>query len=198
MQIQPDLSESSIPAVIALPLRGITLVVRLIRQLYRHVWLLPRFRRHLGSPAEGLSMADEVPWVLGHPRIRLGRQCRLGGEISIFANARQPNQPGELTLGDRVHIGHHATLAIGQRICLGDDVRIAAGSSLMGQQDDLGDILIEDGVTLGTGCTVLGGIRIGRGTLVAPNSLVADDLPAGVYAAGRPARALCSLAKPQE
>ncbi|WP_409419921.1 acyltransferase [Pseudaeromonas sp. ZJS20] len=198
MQTTPLHPESTPPVLIALPLRGISWLCRGVRQLYRRLWLLPRFQRHLDAPADALSLADEVPWVLGRPQIRLGRQCRLGAEISILANPQQPGKPGELTLGDRVHIGHHTTLAIGERICLGNDVRIAAGTSLMGQQDERGAILLEDGVTLGTGCTVLGGIRIGQGTLVAPNSLVTCDLPAGVYAAGRPARALCSLAKPQE
>lgn len=194
----PVIPEASPPAIIALPLALIRFCYRSVRRGIRRWWHLPRFERHLVAKAEGLSLANEIPRVQGNPLIQLGRQCRLGGQVQILSSNRTTTPPGLLSLGHQVHIGHHTTLVIGQRICLGNGVRIAAGSRLLGQDDDRSDILLEDGVTIGTGCTLLGSVHIGQGTLVAPGSLVTSDLPAGVYAAGRPARALCLLANPQE
>jgi acetyltransferase-like isoleucine patch superfamily enzyme len=49
-------------------------------------------------------------------------------------------------------------------------------------------VVIEDNVWLGMNVTVLKGVRIGRDTVVAAGSIVTSDLPAGVIAAGSPAR----------
>ncbi|MCD8547714.1 MAG: hypothetical protein LRY38_04585 [Aeromonadaceae bacterium] len=198
MQPVPVISDSRPPALIALALRLVRGCASGLRQGLRRWWHLPRFMRHLVAQAPDLSLAESVPQVAGSPRLRLGRQCRLGAQVQILALPRQNGLAALLVLGDRVHIGHHSTLVLGQRIWLGDDVRIAAGSQLLSTPEDTAGIRLEEGVTLGTGCTVQGQVRIGRGTLVAPGSLVNTDLPAGVYAAGRPARALCLLAHPQE
>ena len=60
-------------------------------------------------------------------------------------------------------------------------------------EDQVGDIVIENDVWLATGVTVLAGVRIGRGSIVAANSVVTRDLPPGVLAAGAPARVVRHL-----
>jgi len=47
--------------------------------------------------------------------------------------------------------------------------------------------VIEDGVMLGAGSKVLGGITVGAGASVASNSLVIDSVPAGATVIGVPA-----------
>jgi maltose O-acetyltransferase len=49
-------------------------------------------------------------------------------------------------------------------------------------------IVLEDNVWLGGGVTVLPGVTIGQDTVVGAGAVVARDLPAGVVAAGVPAR----------
>lgn len=51
-------------------------------------------------------------------------------------------------------------------------------------------ITVEDDVWIGGSVTVLPGVTIGRGTIVAAGSVVTKDLPAGVIAAGNPCRVL--------
>ncbi len=57
----------------------------------------------------------------------------------------------------------------------------------------MGDIILEDDVWLATGVSVMAGVRIGRGTIVAAGSVVTHDLPAGVLAGGIPAQVIHSL-----
>ena len=46
---------------------------------------------------------------------------------------------------------------------------------------------------LATGVSVMAGVRIGEGTIVAAGSVVTSDLPPGVIAAGMPARVIRAL-----
>jgi serine O-acetyltransferase len=50
---------------------------------------------------------------------------------------------------------------------------------------------IGDGVLLGTGCHVLGNIKIGVGAKVAAGSVVLENVPAHVTVAGVPAKPIC-------
>ncbi|GGR67705.1 acetyltransferase-like isoleucine patch superfamily enzyme [Nocardioides luteus] len=45
-------------------------------------------------------------------------------------------------------------------------------------------------VWLGTSVTVAAGVRIGADTVIGAGSVVLSDIPAGVVAAGRPARVI--------
>lgn len=51
-------------------------------------------------------------------------------------------------------------------------------------------VIIEDDVWLGARVTVLKGVRIGRGTVVAAGAVVSNDLPPFVLAGGVPARVI--------
>jgi acetyltransferase-like isoleucine patch superfamily enzyme len=84
------------------------------------------------------------------------------------------------------------------RITIGADCYVAphvrfhaAGHDLDSMTHHVGaDITVEDGVWLGAGCIVLPGVTIGSNTVVGAGSVVTHDLPAGVVAAGAPARVL--------
>jgi len=50
------------------------------------------------------------------------------------------------------------------------------------------ETVIERGATIGSGATVLGGVRIGRGATVGAGAVVTRDVSAGATAVGNPAR----------
>lgn len=57
-------------------------------------------------------------------------------------------------------------------------------------------IVIEDDVWLGGGVTVLKGVRIGRGAIIAAGAVVTSDIPPFTLAAGVPARVIRQLLSP--
>jgi acetyltransferase-like isoleucine patch superfamily enzyme len=150
-----------------------------------------------------------MPLVLGPVRISLGGDCRISGQTTISGRSAGPIAP-ELTVGRNCDIGWQTTIAVGRRIGIGDNVRIAGRALLAGYpghpldpvaraaglpdtEDEIGDIVLEDDVWLATGVTVSAGVTIGKGTVVAAGSVVTRDLPAGVLAAGAPARVIRTI-----
>jgi acetyltransferase-like isoleucine patch superfamily enzyme len=175
----------------------------------RTLWYTPLFQSRLEAPAPGLFLYGGMPLVMGPVKIRVGRNCRISGQTTL--SGRSASRPAPLlVVGDNCDIGWQTTIAVGTKIVLGNNVRIAGRAFLAGypghpldaaarasgapdEQSQARDIVLEDDVWLATGVTVAAGVRIGKGTVVAAGSVVTKDLGAGVLAAGVPAKALRAL-----
>lgn len=169
----------------------------------------PLFKSRLAGRAPGLYLYGGMPLMTGPLQVRFGRACRVSGQTT-FSGRWTGNTSPEFTVGDNVDVGWQTTIAVGTKVVLGDNVRIAGRAFLAGYpghplnardraaglpdtEDQIGDIILEDDVWLCTGVTVTAGVRIGRGTVVAAGSVVTRDLPAGVLAGGVPARVIREL-----
>ncbi|MDX2313090.1 MAG: acyltransferase [Gammaproteobacteria bacterium] len=177
----------------------------LIRVLY---WT-PLFKSRLAGPATNLYVYAGMPLVSGPLEIFFGSDCRVSGHTTFSGRSAGAKTP-RLSVGSNVDIGWQTTIAVGSRVVIGDNVRIAgrgffagypghpldAKSRALGLPDtdaQVGDIVLENDVWLATGVMVMAGVRIGQGSVVAAGSVVTRDIPAGVLAAGNPARVLRSL-----
>ena len=54
-------------------------------------------------------------------------------------------------------------------------------------------MVIEDNVWIGGGVSILGGVTIGRNSIIGAGSVVTRDIPANVIAVGNPCRVLRPL-----
>ncbi|HAS62533.1 MAG TPA: acetyltransferase [Vibrio sp.] len=168
----------------------------------------PAFKGHLAHCGKRLYLFGGVPYVAGQLRIIIGNDCRISGQTT-FTGRNQSASPC-LEIGNNVDVGWQSTFAIGNRIILQDNVRIAgraflfgysghsldAESRAMGAPDDdsdVGDIIIKRNAWLGTNVTVCPNVTIGEGTVVGTGSVVTRDLPDFVVAVGNPARVVRSL-----
>lgn len=177
--------------------------------LVRTTWTTPLFQSRLAAPAPGLYLYGGMPLVLGPVSILMGRDVRLSGQTTISGRPSSSPSP-VLEIGNNVGIGWQTTIAVGKRVVMGDNVRIAGRAFLAGYpghpvdpaaraaglpctEDQIGDIVLERDVWLGTGVSVMAGVTIGQGTIVAAGSVVTKDLPPHVLAAGMPARVIRQL-----
>lgn len=114
-----------------------------------------------------------------------------------------------VTVGDDVYIGPFACficgiagIEIGNKVIMGPNVTIITGEhpiDLRGRyiydirekqtQDDI-RVKIGDDVWLGAGATILKGVEIGRGAVVAAGAVVKKDVPAYAIVGGVPAKVI--------
>ena len=185
-----------------------------VANLLRIFYWTPLFKSRLANIPGKLYLYSGMPLLLGPLKITMGNCCRLSGHTTISGRASGTHQP-ELVIGNNVGISWQNEIFVGDRIEIGDNVRLAVKVRLVGYpghpidplarargepdtDDQVGTIRIENDVWLAAGVTVVGGVTIGAGTVVATGSVVTRDLPSGVLAGGIPAKVIKPLELPSE
>lgn len=110
------------------------------------------------------------------------------------------NAAARLTIGDNCGFSG-TTIGCALSVQLGNRVRCGA-NTIITDTDWHSDsprtgpdlpVIIEDDVWLSVNVTVLKGVRIGAGSTIGAGSVVTADIPAGVIAAGVPARVIKAI-----
>ena len=123
----------------------------------------------------------------------------IGNNVRITSSAKFV-LTGDLTIGDDVWIGEevliaggNASVCIGSRVDIGPRVTLVTGSHKLWQTRDraAGDgyslpIIVADGVWLGSGATILGGVSLGYASVVAAGSVVIRSTQPYTINAGNP------------
>jgi maltose O-acetyltransferase len=111
-------------------------------------------------------------------RLTIGKRCMINTPCFFDLNAA-------IVLGDDVNLAHHVVLVTSTHHVGWPDRRAGLLRTA--------PIHIEDGVWLGANVTVLPGITIGRGSIVAAGSVVTVDVPPNQLVGGMPARLIRTL-----
>ena len=158
------------------------------------------FRQFSSRRVPGLRMGD-------HAAAYMGCTFAVGAEgiVSI----------GDYSLLNGVYIYCQERVEIGNRVLIAWNVGILdshglprparqrAERILSAQNDPCGrmpaspadPVVIEDDVWIGFGAIVLPGVRIGAGSIIGAQAVVTRSVPAGVVAAGNPARVVRPLTR---
>ncbi len=127
---------------------------------------------------------------VGHAlyRRRLFFPARLVSHISRFLTGIEIH-PGAI-IGDGCFIDHGMGVVIGETAEVGKDVTLYQGVTLGGTGKEKGKRhpTLEDGVTVGVGAKVLGGITIGGGSKIGAGAVVVKAVPPGCTVVGVPGR----------
>lgn len=134
----------------------------------------PRVRRKVAHRTA--AHGAEFP-ALVHPTIRLHGSVRISPGVLICAGNILTV---EIELGGHTHLNLNNT--VGHGAVFGEFCTVYPGNTLSG------DIVLEAGVSLGTGGSIIQGLRVGCGTAVGAGATVVRDLPPDVVAVGSPAK----------
>jgi maltose O-acetyltransferase len=107
--------------------------------------------------------------------------------------------PQGLTVGPNCIVGNDAFFDARDGITLGSNVNIAAEVRIYTREHDIdspdfaeigGPVVIGDYAYIGTRVTILPGVRIGEGAVVASGAVVTKDVPPFMLVGGVPARVI--------
>lgn len=122
-----------------------------------------------------LYITGRGPW---QDYLKIGQESLITGPVSIDLQAR---------------------VEIGDRVSIGQDVRLLTLDHEIGNSERrcgslfARPITIGDGAWLGSRCIILPGVSVGKGALVAAGAVVTHDVPPDTLVAGVPARKVRSL-----
>jgi acetyltransferase-like isoleucine patch superfamily enzyme len=145
--------------------------------------------------------------------ITVGSNTHIRGELLTFGHG------GRLTMGSYCYVGEYSKLWSAMELTIGDRVLIGHSTSIFDcdthplnaaerhqqyvdiitvghpSQIDLREepVIIEDDVWIGCNVVVLKGVIIGRGAIVGAGSIVTKSVPPHVIVAGNPARVIREL-----
>jgi len=141
--------------------------------------------------------------VVGAPcslNLRSNAKLSIHGDASILRGTRILIDEGaHLEIGRQSYINYNSAVTCFEHIFIGANCAISWNVNIFdGNGHELivagvprprtRPVHIGDGVWIGTGAIVLGGVRIGDGAVVAAGSVVTKDVPSDVVVAGNPAR----------
>jgi acetyltransferase-like isoleucine patch superfamily enzyme len=128
-----------------------------------------------------------------------GRDVRVGG-----GGRRDPS--ATFAVGDLAFVGDEAFINPCRQVVIGREVFVTMRSMLVthnighsvleGFENRFAPIVLEDRAQVGLGTIVYAGCRLGREAIVASNSYVVSDIPAGQLATGVPAKPVGVSARP--
>jgi maltose O-acetyltransferase len=134
--------------------------------------------------------------------VSIGRESLVQGAMWItgVGNGAELLTIGDHTLITRgLHVDVGAAVRIGNYVRIGHDVAILTVNHAVGSYDFragprfFAEVTIEDGCWIGSRCTLLPGVVIGRGAIVAAGAVVSRSVPPDTLVAGVPARIVREL-----
>jgi acetyltransferase-like isoleucine patch superfamily enzyme len=167
------------------------------------------FRRLRGITKFGVNNYSysykNCPSIKGKMYINKIGKLNIGKNLAIvslpWSTQLTVEEGASLTIGDNVFINAGCGIAATKEISIGNNVKIGPRTSILDSDYHLLDedidkdhlrrpIIIEDNVWIGTRCTILPGVRIGRNSVIATGSVVNKDIPSNVLAGGTPAKVI--------
>lgn len=133
----------------------------------------PKTKRILAEKLDGFVLWETII----HPTAVVSPYCRIGQGSILQAGA---------FVGPNVQMGRHCCLNVNSGI--GHDAVIGNFSSIMGNCDVTGGVVLKEGVYVSTCVGIIPSLTIGENAVIGAGAVVIRDVEAGATVVGNPAR----------
>tara|TARA_Y100000385_G_scaffold196382_1_gene203338 strand:+ start:6388 stop:6879 length:492 start_codon:yes stop_codon:yes gene_type:complete len=123
---------------------------------------------------DGKAVIEPYCRLVGDPKITVGNEFYLNSNCHLL---------GEIIIGNNVMIGP-------KTVIWGRDHGMEIGLPMQNQKHIKSPIVIEDDVWIGANVTILKGVTLHSGSVIAAGSVVVKDVPKNNVVAGNPAKTI--------
>ncbi len=152
----------------------------------------PLYRSACAEIGPGFK-ALKAPYLMGKGKIVLGENVSIFGKLDIVFASILDELP-VLKIGNNCQISHGIGFTIAKSVTIGNDVRIATGSSFQDtnghpldpesrraggapSQREVSPIVIGNNVWIGVDARILPGVRIGDNSIIGAGAIVRRSIP---------------------
>lgn len=178
-----------------------------LRRKFKRAIITPYKKAHIACEPGSKILGDGqllfgIQWDLGiyHPSqlvLRSNSRVTVNQKFLIYSGASiWINEGATLTLGsgyinNNVNISCYSNIQIGNNVAISENVTIRdSDNHSLNDQPSTKPITIGDHVWVGMNSTILKGVNIGSGSVIAAGSIVTRDIPENSLAAGVPAKVI--------
>lgn len=119
-------------------------------------------------------------WFYGRGEVNVGKNTWIGPRCRFYSD-----ESVTITVGKNCDIAPEVAFVVGSHDIADEERRAGRGYCE--------SIIVEDGCWIGARVTILGGVTIGKGSVIGAGSLVIKDVPANSVVAGVPAKVIRHL-----
>lgn len=180
------------------------------RDILHTLWIKSLFRKFGNSSLIGKYITLE-----GAKYIEIGNGTTISryGVLTCWDSYQGEKFNPSIIIGDNTSIGEYCHITSTNQISIGNGVltgrRITITDNSHGEvtAEDLairpsirkmrskGPVIIEDNVWIGDKVSIMAGVKIGKGSIIAANAVVTKDIPPYSVAAGIPAKVIKTVAQ---
>ncbi len=156
---------------------------------------LRKLRSHLGAAFYNMAVSGFPAHTIRQAWLR-ACGMRIGKQVALMRGAIII-RPDQISIGSNCIIGFNCFLGGEGGIQIGNNVNLASFCTILGGYHDINDptfrsvlnpVIVDDYVWIATRATITGGVRIGRGAVVAAGAVVTRDVPPFYVVGGVPAK----------
>lgn len=152
------------------------------------------------SKTAAISSSGSVTVIKNNGKIYVGNSTKIWPGVKFSCNA-PPGREAILQIGRHCTIGDRTEIHCGERIEIGDWVRIAWDCVIMDRDyhgyldepEKTAPVKINDGAWIGCRAIILKGVKIGEGAVIGAGSVVTRNVEPYTVYAGNPARLIKKL-----
>lgn len=123
--------------------------------------------------------------ILFHPRIFIDSNRLYISDTALISNALLNTNSGTITIGEYTFFSHNVSVITGTH-----NYHLYGKERRDTYPKEGYDIIIGDGVWVGSNATIIGPCRIGDNAVIAVGAVVVNDVPANCIVGGVPAKVI--------